>query len=148
MKRFSKIFLAIALISTIGFVAIADRNISTNELPNEAKSFINKHYSNATIYDCEIDGMRYDVDLSNGIDLEFSNSGKLIKIDAEYGAIDKSVVKAVLPTKAFDYLSSQGVADKVEEIELKRNSILVETTNCCNHKIKFNLDGSLKAAKR
>lgn len=148
MKRFSKIFLAIALISTIGFVAIADRNISTNELPSEAKSFINKLYGNATIYDCEIDGMKYDVDLSNGIDLEFNNSGKLIKIDAEHGVIDQSVVKSILPAKAFNHLQSQGVADKVEEIEFKRNSILVETTNCCDHKIKFNLDGSLKAAKR
>ena len=51
MKRFLSVFLAVAVFSAIGFVAFADRNISSNELPKEAKSFINKHYNGASIYE-------------------------------------------------------------------------------------------------
>lgn len=144
MRVFSKILLAAALIGAVGFVALADRNIPSNELPNEAKTFINKHYNGVAIYDCEIDGMKYDVELGNGVDLEFDNSGKLRKIDADDNTLAQSVVKALLPAKAFDYLTNQGLAGKVEEIEFRRNTIVVDIDNYGDRKIKFSLDGNVK----
>ena len=144
MKRFLGIFLAIALISTIGFVTFADRNISSNELPNEAKAFINKHYAGTTIYECEIDDMEYNVELSNGVDLEFNRNGKLVKIEADHGVIAQSVLKTILPAKALQYLTAQGLADKVDDVEFRRNSIVVDINNSNDHEIRFNLDGSLK----
>ena len=144
MKKFLGIFLAIALISTIGFVAFADRNISSNELPGEAKAVINKHYAGATIYECEIDDLDYNVELSNGVDLEFNSKGKLIKIDADHGVIAQSVLKAILPAKAMQYLSGQGLADRVDEVQFRRNTIVVDLNNSRDHEIRFNLDGSVK----
>lgn len=144
MRAFSKILLAATLIGAVGFVALADRNIPSNELPNEAKTFINKHYNGVTIYDCEIDGMKYDVELGNGVDLEFDNSGKLRKIDADDNTLAQSVVKALLPAKAFEYLTNQGLTDKVEEIEFRRNTIVVDIDNYGDRKIKFSLDGNVK----
>ena len=144
MKRFLGIFLAIALISTIGFVTFADRNISSNELPNEAKAFINKHYAGTTIYECEIDDMEYNVELSNGVDLEFNRNGKLVKSEADHGVIAQSVLKTILPAKALQYLTSQGLADRVDDVEFRRNSIVVDINNSNDHEIRFYLDGSLK----
>lgn len=144
MKRFLSVFLAVAVFSAIGFVALADRNISSNELPKEAKAFINKHYNGASIYECEIDNKEYNVELSNGVDLEFNNKGKLIKIDADHGVIAQSVLKAILPAKALQYLNGKGLADRVDEVEFLRNTIVVDINNSRDHEIRFNLDGSVK----
>ena len=144
MKRFLSVFLAVAVVSAISFVAMADRNISSNELPKEAKAFINKHYNGASIYECEIDDFDYNVELSNGVDLEFNRNGKLVKIEADHGVIAQSVLKAILPAKALQYLTSQGLADRVDDVEFRRNSIVVDINNSNDHEIRFNLDGSLK----
>lgn len=144
MKRFLSVFLAVAVFSAIGFVAFADRNISSNELPKEAKAFINKHYNGASIYECEIDDFDYNVELSNGVDLEFNRNGKLVKIEADHGVIAQSVLKTILPAKALQYLTAQGLADKVDDVEFRRNSIVVDINNSNDHEIRFNLDGSLK----
>ena len=147
MKLFSKFLLTLALVAGVGFVAFADRNISSNELPNEAKAFINKHYAGATIYECEIDDMEYNVELSNGVDLEFNRNGKLVKIEADHGVIAQSVLKAILPAKALQHLTSQGLADRVDDVEFRRNSIVVDINNSNDHEIRFNLDGSLKGRR-
>lgn len=144
MKRFLSVFLAVAVFSAIGFVAFADRNISSNELPKEAKLFINKHYNGASIYECEIDNKEYNVELSNGVDLEFNSKGKLIKIDADHGVIAQSVLKSILPAKAMQYLTKEGLADRVDEVQFRRKTIVVDINNSRDHEIRFNLDGTVK----
>ena len=144
MKRFLSVFLAVAVFSAIGFVAFADRNISSNELPKEPKSFINKHYNGVSIYECEIDDLDYNVELSNGVDLEFNSKGKLIKIDADHGVIAQSVLKSILPAKAMQYLTKEGLADRVDEVQFRRKTIVVDINNSRDHEIRFNLDGTVK----
>lgn len=144
MKRFFKIFTVIAIISAIGFVAFADRHISSNDLPNDAKTFLNTHYSGISIYDCEIDDFNYDVDLSNGIDLKFDKKGKLLSIESDRGAIAKSVLNAILPANAINHLTSQNFIDRVDEVEFRRNTIVVDIDNYDDFEIRFKLDGTLK----
>ena len=106
MKSFLKISLTVALIATISFFAMADRNIPVSTLPSAAKTFINKHYSDAKAYNCEKDFSEYDVDLSNGVDLKFNKKGKLIRIESDRGVIAQSVLNAILPAKAVSILLS------------------------------------------
>ena len=148
MKTFFKIFLAIALVSTFGFVAFADRHISTNDLPNEAKAFINTHYNGVDVYDCEIDDFNYDVDLSNGVDLVFNKSGKLLKIESDHGVLSQSVLKSVLPAKAIEYLTTKGLVDRIDEVELRQNTIVVDINNSNDQEVRFNLDGTLRTSRR
>ncbi len=144
MKRFSKIFLALAIIAGVSVVALADRPISSNELPNEAKAFINKNYAETTIYNCEIDDFNYDVDLSNGVDLKFNKKGKLLKIEADHGVLSQAVLKAILPAKAVQHLSAKGLVDRVEEVEFRRSTIVVDIANYDDYEIRFRLDGTVK----
>lgn len=144
MKLFSKIFLVVALIATVGFFAMADRHIPTNSLPNEAKAFINKHYKDVKVYNCEIDGREYDVDLSNGVDLKFNKKGKLIRIEADRGAIALPVLKAILPANAINHLTSLELIDQVDEVEFRRSSIVVDINNYDDYEIRFRLDGTVK----
>ena len=106
--------------------------------------FSEEGYNGASIYECEIDDFDYNVELSNGVDLEFNSKGKLIKIDADHGVIAQSVLKAILPAKAMQYLSGQGLADRVDEVQFRRNTIVVDLNNSRDHEIRFNLDGSVK----
>ena len=144
MKSFSKIFLAVALIATIGFAAFADRNVPSSTLPAEAKTFINKHYNNVKVYNCEIDGREYDVDLSNGVDLKFNKKGKLIRIESDRGVIAQSVLNAILPAKAVNHLKSLELFDQVDEVEFRRNTIVVEIKDYDDYEIRFKLDGTVK----
>lgn len=144
MKRFSKFFLALAIIAGVSVVALADRHISSNALPNDAKAFINKNYNGVSIYHCEIDGGEYDVDLSNGVDLKFNKNGKLLKIEADHGVLSQAVLKAILPAKAVQHLSAKGLVDRVEEVEFRRSTIVVDIANYDDYEIRFRLDGTVK----
>ena len=144
MKTYSKFFLAVALIATIGFFAMADRNVSVKALPSAAKTFIGKHYSDAKAYNCEKEGSEYDVDLSNGVDLKFNKKGKLIHIESDCGVIAKSVLDAILPANAVKHLTSLELIDQVEEVEFRSNTIVVELQNYDDYEIRFGLDGSVK----
>lgn len=55
--------------------------VPSNIVPDFATSYVNTHYEEAKIVKIERDSRTYDVELSNGIDLEFTKSGKLIDID-------------------------------------------------------------------
>ena len=144
MKSFLKISLTVALIATISFFAMADRNIPVSTLPSAAKTFINKHYSDAKAYNCEKDFSEYDVDLSNGVDLKFNKKGKLIRIESDRGAISKSVLDAILPANAVEHLVSLDLIDQVDEVEFRRNSIVVELQNYDDYEIRFDLNGFIK----
>jgi hypothetical protein len=144
MKSFLKISLTVALIATISFFAMADRNIPVSTLPSAAKTFINKHYSDAKAYNCEKDFSEYDVDLSNGVDLKFNKKGKLIRIESDRGVIAQSVLNAILPAKAVNHLKSLELFDQVDEVEFRRNTIVVEIKDYDDYEIRFKLDGTVK----
>ena len=144
MKLFSKFLLTLALVAGVSFVVLADKHISSDKLPNEAKAFINKNYNGVSIYHCEIDGGEYDVDLSNGVDLKFNKKGKLLKIEADRGVLSQAVLKAILPANAIQHLNNKGLTDRVDEVEFRRNSIVVDIDNYDDFEIRFRLDGSVK----
>lgn len=144
MKLFSKFLLTLALVAGVGFVALADKYISSNDLPNAAKAFINKNYNGVNIYHCEKDGSEYDVDLSNGVDLKFNKKGKLLKIETDRGVLSQAVLKAILPAKAIQHLNNKGLVDRVDEVEFRRNSIVVDIDNYDDFEIRFRLDGTVK----
>ena len=144
MKTYSKFFLAVALIATIGFFAMAERNVPVKSIPKSAQTFINKHYSDAKAYNCEKEGSEYDVDLSNGVDIKFNKKGKLIRIESDRGAISKSVLDAILPANAVEHLVSLDLIDQVDEVEFRRNSIVVELQNYDDYEIRFDLNGFIK----
>ena len=55
-----------------------------SQLPEKARAFIAKHFKDIGIRKCEkyFAKGKYEVELSNGVDLEFNTDGNLIEIDA------------------------------------------------------------------
>ncbi len=98
---------------------------STNydKLPKEAKSFIDRHFKGVGVKSCEqyFAKGKYEVELNNGIDLEFDRAGKLTEVDAPGNTLlSVEVVKDFLPRKAYDRLKKEGLDTKVESIEFKK----------------------------
>ena len=94
MKR---IFTFLVCLSAFFVIASADdRPVTFEQLPAEAKSFINDNYKGVKIiYSTKDDDFfrpDYNVMLTNGILLEFNYSGSLKKIEAKKGSISKSLI--------------------------------------------------------
>ena len=64
-------------------VAVSGASNRANNLPAKAKSFLNKHFRGVQVVKCETFFSRgeNDVELSNGIDIEFNKEGRVIEID-------------------------------------------------------------------
>lgn len=110
-----------------GGVAYADDdvNISYNELPQTAKTFIEKNFgANPATKDVEYENASgaYSVELRNGYDFKFDSAGKLIEIDSpDRGEIAQSIVEQVLPAKAVAYLKTAKLIGNVDEIDVLRD---------------------------
>ncbi|WP_295160633.1 PepSY-like domain-containing protein [uncultured Brachyspira sp.] len=88
MKILKTVLIIIIIFS--GFL-FADWVISPEALPEKAKQFIYNNFSNAQIWYVENDDGKYEVKLSNGIEIEFLYNGDWSEIKAEYVGIPHSI---------------------------------------------------------
>ncbi|MBP3757353.1 MAG: PepSY-like domain-containing protein [Prevotella sp.] len=84
MRTF-KIFMVALICMMVSTVAFADRVISPSQLPKAAKVYIQKHYKGQRIIYADVDYdhgfKKYEVKLSNGVELKFDGRGNCYKID-------------------------------------------------------------------
>lgn len=110
-----------------GIAMVGSQNYSS--LPKDARHFIEKHFKGVGVTSCEryYAKGKYEVELSNGVDIEFNDKGKVIEIDAPSGALlPVALVKDLLPGKAFKRLQDAGIAARVESIEFDKRGKAVE----------------------
>lgn len=110
-----------------GIAMAGSQNYSS--LPKDARHFIEKHFKGVGVTSCEryYAKGKYEVELSNGVDIEFNDKGKVIEIDAPSGALlPVALVKDLLPGKAFKRLQDAGIAARVESIEFDKRGKAVE----------------------
>lgn len=146
MKTLAKLVAVVAVLVSVAFSAKAERRVSGVNLPETAQMFIEKNYASIGIRECERDDDgHYDVELLNGVDMEFSESGKLLKIDAGRLKVSKSILKEILPEKAYNELETRKVVSKVEEVEINRYNIKVDLRQMWNDELIFDLDGNFQS---
>lgn len=108
-------------ISAPGIVVAASQN--AGNLPDKAKKFIDKHFKDVTIVKCEqyFAKGKYEVELANGVDIEFNTKGDVVEIDAPDNAyLAPSLAKELLHDSAFARLEKDGRIDRIESIEFKK----------------------------
>lgn len=88
MKILRFILMIIIIYSNFLF---ADRIILPENLPEKAKNFINQIFPDVQIWYIEADDGKYEVELSNGIKIDFSYNGEWKEIEAEYIGIPYDV---------------------------------------------------------
>lgn len=130
-----------------GIVMSGSQNYES--IPAEAKRFIYRHFKDVGISKCEqyFAKGKYEVELSNGVDIEFKTKGDVTEIDAPDNAfLAPSVVKDLLHRSAYSHLEKDGLEAKVESIEFKKGrAVEVEVSIPDPDTFIFDIDGNFIA---
>ncbi|MDE5731586.1 MAG: PepSY-like domain-containing protein [Bacteroidales bacterium] len=134
MKR---IIAFVAGVSAFVFSACADdRPCTFEQLPDEAKAFVNSTYQGVEVMyvtkDDDIFRPDYNVMLTNGIIMEFSHSGSLKKIEAKKGSISP----ALIPEGIRKFVDMHYPDAEYVEYEIGRKTYEVKLSN--RLELKFN----------
>ena len=105
--------------------------VDNSNLPGTARDFVNQHFSSVSVEGIEENSNwkiweddKYEVRLSNGIELDFDENGNLIEIDSQN---KEGIPFSALPSNIASYLNSNYAGmevigwekqDKEQEIEL------------------------------
>lgn len=99
----------------------------TTSLPKDAQKFLKKHFGDVAVKKCTHDFAQavYKVKLTNKVEIEFANDGKVVEIEAaDRTRLSEDIVKEVLPAKAYKYLKDNKVANFVEGIEYSKGRVV------------------------
>ncbi|WP_302272179.1 PepSY-like domain-containing protein [Brachyspira aalborgi] len=121
IKKLLIISLILGLSSSMVF---ADWIVPVTALPQKSRAFINSTFPGVQIWKVERDGGKFEVKLSNGVDIDFYMNGDWKDIDGEWVTIPFSVLPA-------------SVANTVKQIYPQAAIIKVEK-EWGNYKIKLN----------
>lgn len=138
MRKVIKWLVASVLILTGGTVIIScssnhndpEQVISFNKLPVAAQNFVAKNYPNAKVVsvvkDSEHSGSEYELLLSDGTKIEFSNNGDWTDINAPMG---QSIPDKIAPTAIVSYIESNYPSIGINEIAKKSWGYEIELIN-------------------
>lgn len=128
-----------------------DINIDPSSLPQVILDYISNNYPDETIVKAELDSDGFDVTLSNGVKLEFNNSGQFIEISGQ-GQNDNGngdfengdeIDPESLPSSVLALLSNICPDESIIKVEFYSETSTYEVTLSNNLKIEFSTDGTL-----
>ena len=125
MKKLS-IFLASLFILSASSL-FADMVVPPSALPQQANTFIQRVFPGAQIWKVERDGRKFDVQLSNGVSIDFLGNGDWQNIDSEYAPIpDAAFPPAVLQAvkKAYPQAAIIDAEKEWGNYKLKLNNMM------------------------
>ena len=139
-----KILLILVAVFSAGvFVAIADNEkiIDKSQLPKAAQQFIDSHFAVADLLYAKEDSYilfsSYEVMLSGGVKLEFSNKGNWEEVNCR----ESAVPAAIIPQPIKDYIVKNYAGENIVVIEKNLYGYEVKLSNRLELKFdrKFNL---------
>ena len=132
MKRILTIFAALAF--SLACTA-EDRPVLSDQLPTAAKTFIKTNFPDAEISYATVDDdlvtPDYEVVLSNGARIQFSNDGALEKIECRAGVPDQ-----VVPVQIREYVATYYSGAVIVEYEIAKRRYEIGLSNGLD--LKFN----------
>ena len=137
------LFILVAVFSVGVFVAIADNEkiIDKSQLPKAAQQFIDSHFTSADLLYAKEDSYilfsSYEVMLSGGVKLEFSNKGNWEEVNCR----ESAVPAAIIPQPIKDYIVKNYAGENIIVIEKNLYGYEVKLSNRLELKFdrKFNL---------
>ena len=138
------LFILVAVFSVGVFVAAADNEkiIDKSLLPKAAQQFIDSHFAGADLLYAKEDSYilfsSYEVMLSGGVKLEFSNKGNWEEVNCRESAVPAEIIPQ--PTK--DYIVKNYAGENIVVIEKNLYGYEVKLSNRLELKFdrKFNLN--------
>lgn len=111
-----------------------------NQLPLNARNFINQHFSKPQISHIKIDSeilqsKKYEVLLTNRTEIDFDSKGNWLEVDCKKSAVPGSLI----PVSVKDYVKKNFPNTIINKIERKGKGLEVELSN--DYSLKFNKKG-------
>lgn len=106
-------------------LVFGDWIVPATALPPKAQSFIKTTFPDAQVWKVERDGLKYEVKLSNGVDIDFNLSGDWVDIDGGYVAIPYSV----LPLQVANTIKQTYPSTSIIDIEKEWSNYKVKLNN-------------------
>ena len=132
-----RFFMVALMCMMVSSVCLADdRIVPVNQLPANAKLFIQEHFPEASIsyavLDREFKGKRYDVKLNNNMEIEFDKKGNWTKVNCK----GYPVPAALIPPMISEYVKANFPDTDVTKIDKERNRWEIKLSNGLD--LKFN----------
>lgn len=146
MKTLTTTLFAVFATATVAFAAslytlAEDRPVSYDELPAEAKTFIETYFAGEevshAILDRDVISVDYNVVLASGTKLEFNSRGEWKEVDTRNGIVPDVIV----PQTIAEYVAKNYPNKTITEI--KRNHTYTEVTLKGGLELTFNRDYKL-----
>lgn len=123
------IIATVAMAFTSLFSNDRERVIEYNNLPQNAKTFVEKHFKNVPVSyvmeDKELTGTTYQLRFENGDEIEFKGNGEWEEIECKTGGIPESAI----PSGIGKYVEKKHNGNKIVKIKKERNTYEVEINN-------------------
>lgn len=139
MKKFLS-FLLLAIVSIQMTLAGDVITQDVNQLPLNARNFINQHFSSPSISHIKIEdeflkSKKYEVLLTNLTEIDFDNKGNWVEVDCKKGQIPASLI----PSTIKEYVNKNFPNTIINKIERKGKGLEIELNN--DYSLKFDKKG-------
>ena len=142
MKKIVKGLLVVAVALTTN-VALAQKVLQVNQLPQPAQAFIQKHFDTQKVAhvieeDEFFSSKEYKVALADGTEIEFDSKGNWTEIDSDL----QPVPQAIIPNSIRQYVSKSFPNNQIVQIARSSRKYEVELTSGID--LEFDNKGNFK----
>lgn len=146
MKKILFILLAVILSASSAFAFIDSYTIKRENLPEEAQQMLSEYFPKAKVSLIKVDRhllkkTDYDVRLTNGTTIEFSNKGKWTSVDCG----KKTVPEALVPQTIRKYVAKN--YSDIIIVSIRKRNAGYDIGLSDNIELRFNLLGQFKSVK-
>lgn len=146
MKKILFILLAIVLSASSAFAFIDSYTVKRENLPEEAQAMLSEYFPKAKVSLIKVDRhllkkTDYDVRLTNGTTIEFTNKGKWTSVNCG----KKAVPEALIPQTIRKYVAKN--YSGVEIVSIRKRNAGYDIGLSDNIELRFNLLGQFKGVK-
>ena len=131
-----KLFIILLGLVSMNVFAANDKPISYDQLPKKAQQFLTQHFSGAEFLSAVLDDGVYEVNLTNGVEVDFNSQGNWKKVDCH----NTAVPAAIIPAAITKYVKAKFPKNIIVKIEKKLNGFDVELDNDLD--LKFDKNGN------
>lgn len=146
MKKILFILLAVILSASSAFAFIDSYTIKRENLPEEAQQMLSEYFPKAKVSLIKVDRhllkkTDYDVRLTNGTTIEFTNKGKWTSVDCG----KKAVPEALVPQTIRKYVAKN--YSDIIIVSIRKRNAGYDIGLSDNIELRFNLLGQFKGVK-
>ena len=110
--------------------------IPVEQLPQAAKSFVQKNFPNNTIIYAEKEMFSYEARLDDGTEIDFDRKGNWDKVDCKFNPVPASII----PAPILNYVQKTFPNAEIVKIDKERHGYDIELSN--DIELKFNKKGA------